>query len=177
MSSSRLYTVHGYTLNVKPNPDTLTVCNMQSRNRAAATVWFIYMQIEKGGLHCRRRVYTLMCVSQCIHFWGKWVKTRKQDFALNMDNFYLASELSRGENCHILAVAVLGESPRTEQAGGFSQKCMELLRTAWAFVPKSTSTSEQQLFSSDKCTSEWQNHKREKTKMCTDRSSPARCIM
>lgn len=40
-------------------------------------------------------------------FWCKWEKTQKQQFPLNMSNFYLASELPRGENCHILAVDVL----------------------------------------------------------------------
>lgn len=32
--------------------------------------------------------------------------TKKTWFSLNMGNFYLASELPRGENCHILAVGV-----------------------------------------------------------------------
>lgn len=34
-------------------------------------------------------------------------KNTKARFALNMGKFYLASELPRGENCHILGVDVL----------------------------------------------------------------------
>lgn len=41
-----------------------------------------------------------------------------QSFALNMGSFYLASELPRGENCHILAVGFSqfwGKPGRAEQ--------------------------------------------------------------
>lgn len=48
-------------------------------------------------------------------------KNTKARFALNMDNFYLASESPRGENCHILAVDVccrFGGTPVKPSRGG-----------------------------------------------------------
>lgn len=51
--------------------------------------------------------------------------TRKPRCALNMGNFYLASELPRGENCHILAVGVFcrfGGIP-VEQSGSVGGLC------------------------------------------------------
>lgn len=126
-------------------------------------------------------------------FWCKWEKTQKQQFPLNMSNFYLASELPRGENCHILAVDVLpfffffwmnlchvrqvwwcGGSPKS------AKSCWG--QTVGLGLRYGTSTSEQRrspmgpaeatdsstraaaAFSSDKCTSEWQNHKKERRK-------------
>lgn len=62
-------------------------------------------------------------------------KTQKSRFSLNMDCFYLASELPWGENCHVLAIDVLqfwgNPSPAKQEDGVYPkvQSCRG--QTVW----------------------------------------------
>lgn len=147
----------------------------------------------------------------CSYMWftrckSEW--THDTGLALNMGNFYLARESPRGENCHILTVDVLpsllGAESHTNQAGGvwgggispesakscWGQTVWLSLRYSRVHQHQSRHTHPQPPiraagFSSDKCTSEWQNHKREpgkqnknkkETKVCTGRRWSTFCI-
>lgn len=116
------------------------------------------------------------------------MKKHKTRVALNTGYFYLASESPRGENGHILCIPYLlvpGAS-LWGRAGGWGRilpKVLELLRTDSLIEPEVQTPASPAdppppphplvplvpchraaAFSSDKCTSEWQNHKRGKTK-------------
>ncbi len=175
------------------------ITSQQKKGGSAFVAWHVYIWV--CWLWYERQKW-------CIHFWIKWVKNTNARFALNMGNFYLASESPRGENCHILAVDAshFWVNPGQAEQEGRGEGSPKSAKSCWGqtvwFEPEvqqSTSTSEQRQsptwpkeatassaraagFSSDKCTSEWQNHKRgkktkTKTKMCTGRWLPACCII
>lgn len=74
--------------------------------------------LQKKSLYWRA---TAVRSIEVMHtFLRQMSKNTKARFALNMSNFYLASELPRGENCHILAVDVLpfwGNPSQAKQEG------------------------------------------------------------
>lgn len=123
-------------------------------------------------------------------------------FALDMGNLYLASELPWGENCHSITVLrepwSMPEQVHPKSADTWTSVKDSLIEPE---VRQSTSKSEQWRvptrpkepaasspaaaataaagFSSDKCTSGWQNHnkKKEKERKDVHRRWPAFCII
>lgn len=70
----------------------------------------------------------------CNTFLRRMSKNTKAWFALNIGHFYLASELPRGENCHILAVDVLqfwGESQSSQ-----AERVMQRVGDGGGVLPK-----------------------------------------
>lgn len=142
----------------------------------------------------RHRYCWIMMTNKWCAVWCEWVKTpnRVFFFALDMGNFYLASELPWGENCHSLT----GQMPQqvhpksADTQTSVKESLME--PELWPSTPTpqqwrvptrpkepAASSPAAAGFSSDKCTSEWQKSQEKERKRCAlaARRWPAFCII